>query len=398
MIRILSFSLAFASVTFGADWRQFRGNRVDGIGEAADTYPATGFAKAWTVDLPGRGLSSPIIVEGNVIVTAASGPEQKRLHVLCFDEKSGTLKWERQFWATGRTMCHEKTCVAAPSPASDGKRIFALYSSNDLVCLDLEGNLQWLRGLTVDYPNASNSLGLATSPVFVGNTLVVQIENDSESFAAGIDPYTGENQWKIDRTKKANWCSPVLIGDHTVVLQGSAGLDGIDPATGKALWSFKSGASTIPSSAVGADGIVYTPSNGLTALKPNATDSPEQVWQVGKLRPGTASPILIGDRIFTINTANVIDCAEVKTGKELWSTRLEGPISGSPVAAGNRIYVFAERKGLGQIVDVSGEGEAKITGTIELEDTILCTPALANGAVYVRSDGHLWKLVDLQIQ
>jgi len=389
---LLSFALAATSAP-AADWRQFRGNRVDGIGEAADTYPSTGFAKAWTVDLPGRGLSSPIVVDGHVIVTSASGPEQKRLHVLCFDEQTGALKWERQFWATGRTMCHEKTCVAAPTPASDGKRIFALYSSNDLVCLDLDGNLQWLRGLTVDYPNASNSLGLATSPVFVGNTLVAQIENDSESFAAGIDPYTGGNQWKLGRTRKANWCSPVILGDTTVVLQGSAGLDAVDASSGKTLWSYKSGASTIPSSAVGADGIVYTPSNGLTALKPNATDTPDLVWEVGKIRPGTASPILIGDRVFTINTANVIDCADAKTGQELWSTRLEGPISGSPVAAGNRIYVFAERKGLGQIVDVSGEGEAKITGTIELEDTILCTPALANGAVFVRSDAHLWKLV-----
>ncbi len=394
MLRILTLSLAFSSVALGADWKQFRGNRVDGIGEALDTYPATGFAKAWTVDLPGRGLSSPIIVDGNVIVTAASGPEQKRLHVLCFDEKTGAQKWERQFWATGRTMCHEKTCVAAPTPASDGKRIFVLYSSNDLLCLDLEGNLQWLRGLTVDYPNASNSLGLATSPVIVGDTLVAQIENDSESFAAGLDPETGANKWKIDRTKRANWCSPVVIGDGTVVLQGSAGLDGIEAASGQILWSYKSGASTIPSSTVSAEGIVYTPSNGLTALKPNASSTPDQVWEVGKLRPGTASPIVIGERVFTINGANVLDAAETATGKELSSTRLEGPISGSPVAAGNRIYVFAERKGLGQIVDVSGEGEAKITGTIELEDTILCTPALANGAVYVRSDRHLWKLVE----
>ena len=85
-----------------------------------------------------------------------------------------------------------------------------LYSSNDLLCLDLDGNLQWLRGLTLDYPNASNSLGMSSSPIVVDGVLVVQVENDSESFAAGINVRTGENLWKLDRPKGANWTSPPL--------------------------------------------------------------------------------------------------------------------------------------------------------------------------------------------
>ena len=89
--------------------------------------------------------------------------------------------------ATGRTMSHNKTCVAANTPCSDGDRVFALFSSNDLFAFDLDGNLLWLRGLTFDYPNASNSLGMAQSPVVIDGTLVVQSENDSESFAAGLD-------------------------------------------------------------------------------------------------------------------------------------------------------------------------------------------------------------------
>jgi outer membrane protein assembly factor BamB len=88
-------------------------------------------------------------------------------------------------------MCHNKMCVATPTPASDGKRIFAFYSSNDVICLDLAGNLLWYRGLTFDYPNASNSLGMASSPVVVNDTLVVQVESDAEAFAVGLDTQTG---------------------------------------------------------------------------------------------------------------------------------------------------------------------------------------------------------------
>jgi len=121
-----------------------------------------------------------------VIVTCSSGPLQEQLHVFCIDAATGKIRWERRFRSTGRTMTHDKTSVAAPTPCSDGKLIYALFSSNDLFCLNLDGELQWLRGLTYDYANASNSLGLASSPVVAEGTLIVQSENDSESFAVGL--------------------------------------------------------------------------------------------------------------------------------------------------------------------------------------------------------------------
>ena len=93
-----------------------------------------------------------------LFVTATSGAKQDRLHVLCFKLGDGSLRWERQFWATGRTMTHEKISGATPSPASDRERIYALFSSDDCVALDFDGNLVWYRGLGRDYPNASNSL------------------------------------------------------------------------------------------------------------------------------------------------------------------------------------------------------------------------------------------------
>src|SRR5205823_1821367 len=149
----------------------------------------------------------------------------------------GKKVWERQLKATGRTMSHPKTCVASSSPCSDGKRIFAQWSCNDLAAFDLDGNLLWLRGLTVDYANASNSLGMASSPAVIGESLVVEIENDSESYALGIDTNTGRNLWKLERPKAANWTSPIVwqpdVGSAPVaVLQSSKGLTGVDAHTG----------------------------------------------------------------------------------------------------------------------------------------------------------------------
>ncbi len=383
-----------------ADWLNFRGPGASGYAPAisASVGELDENTLAWKSPLPGRGLGSPVLVGDKVFITAASGPDQQQLHVLCFAEKDGSLLWERRFWATGRTMSHNKTNVAAPTPASDGQRIFALYSSNDLVCLDLEGNLLWMRGLTLDYPNASNSLGLAASPLVAGDTLVAQIENDSESFAAGFDLSTGVNKWKRDRPKTANWTSPTTLemdGETVVALQSGEGVVGLLPGTGSTLFELKGGASTIPSAAASGDEL-YVPANGLTASKVAADGAPPKtLWNEKKQRPGTASVLVVDDKVFLVNNAGVLTCVERGSGAERWSIRLEGPFSGSPVAAKDgRIYLFSEQ-GVGQVIDPAGD-KGEVTSRVELGETILSTPALGEGTLFIRSDGHLWKFAKRQ--
>ncbi|MEY4483538.1 MAG: hypothetical protein RL693_990, partial [Verrucomicrobiota bacterium] len=113
---------------FPSDWPQFRG--PGSTAYAADTKIPETLKVQWAAELPGRGLSSPIIVGDKVFITAASGPKQEKLHVICFKAADGSKVWERQLKATGRTMAHQKTNVAAPTPCSDGKHVFAIWSCN----------------------------------------------------------------------------------------------------------------------------------------------------------------------------------------------------------------------------------------------------------------------------
>jgi outer membrane protein assembly factor BamB len=391
---LIALATALATHAHAGDWRQFRGPLGNGVSDDA-AVPAKldgPSSIAWQADLPGRGLSSPIIVGERVFVTCSSGPRQERLHVICLNAKDGTKRWERQFWSTGRTMAHDKTNVAASTPVSDGERVFAIFSSNDLVCLDLDGNLLWLRGITRDYPNASNSLGMASSPIVLDGLVIAQVENDSDSFAIAIDIATGENRWKIARPKTANWVSPVVInqgGQKNVVLQSGNGLVAVEPQTGKTVWEFLEGGSTIPSSAASGE-TIYVPSKGLTALQPAGPGKPpRQLWRTNQLAPGTASPVVAGDRVFTINNAGVLNCGEAATGNRLWQLRLKGPFSATPVFAAGRLYFFNE-KGIAQVVDTT-KPEGEIVSEFNLGQTILGTPSIANGAIYVRSDGRLWK-------
>ncbi len=370
-----------------ADWLQFRGPAGAAVA-TGDVLPGEKPQIVWKATLPGRGLSSPVVIGDRLFITCSSGPQQEVLHVICFSATSGEMVWQRTMRATGRTMSHNKTCVAAPTPCSDGTTVFALFSSNDLFAFDLEGKLKWLRGLTFDYANASNSLGMSQSPTVLGNVLVVQSENDAESFAAGLDLQTGRNVWKLERPKAANWTSAIQHAG-LVALQSSEGLLALRAEDGSTAWKYADGASTIPSSVASGD-TIYAVSRGITALAPDAAGSVSQLWRNEGLKPGTASPLVLGEHLYVVNNAGVLIQASRKDGSENWKLRLKGPFSGSPVAAGKYIYIASER-GVFQVIDTTAK-EGEVVHSVELNETVLSTPAISDGALYLRSDSTLWKL------
>jgi outer membrane protein assembly factor BamB len=219
------------------------------------------------------------------------------------------------------------------------------------------------------------------------------VENDSDSFTIGLDVQTGEDRWRIQRPRAANWTSPALWrgqGRTLVLLQSSRGVAAVDPRTGETVWNYGDGASTIPS-LVAVDGLAFVPSHGITAIRPGTTtpEVAEIVWQEGNLAPGTASPLVYDDSVFVLSNPNVLTRAAAADGEVQWKTRLTGNFSGSPVIAGGFLFVFNE-DGVGHVVDIADKG--KTIGTIDLGETIMSTPAIAGGALYIRSDGHLWKI------
>jgi len=382
----------------GADWLQFRG--TNGASVSHDTAPPDSWDEekniAWRADLPGKSVASPIVVKGRVVVTSSSGVKQDRLHVLAYDVETGKQIWSRQFWATGRTLTHPFSAVAAPTPASDGQRIFAFYSSNDLICLDLDGNLLWYRGLAFDYPKAGNDIGMSSSPTVADGTVMVQIESQGESFATGIDTATGETRWRIDRARSPNWTSPIVMpgqrgGKTAVILQADTGLIGHDVRTGDQLWKFDLPCQTTPSLAVSEDRI-FVPANGLTALDlPADATAPSLAWNSSQLNPYPASPVVSGDRVYAVNSSGVLSCGDLDDGKRLWQLRIGGRHWSTPVIAGNRIYCL-NADGRAKVVELGETG--KVVGTNDFGEAIKGSPAVSDGALYVRSDRYLWKIAE----
>src|SRR5262249_44261418 len=267
----------------------------------------------WKVPLPGQGHSNPVLAGGKIFVTASSGFQDSRLHVLCLDRVSGKQLWHRQFRATGSTLCHAKSNMAAPTPVTDGKAVYALFATGDLVALDVEGRLLWYRPLARDYPTLANNVGMAASPILWKDVLILPLDNAGESFVAGLDVKTGQNRWKTARTREINWVSPLLVpqGDRAQVVLGAlAGLIAYDAETGKQLWTFAGNGFSNTCTPVLGEGLILAAGGAFTAVRPGTDKaSPRLSWQTGKLHPNISSPLYYESRVYALNPPNILVCA-----------------------------------------------------------------------------------------
>ena len=236
---------------------------------------------------------------------------------------------------------------------------------------------------------------MSASPLVLGDTVVVQVENKGESFAAGLDAATGETRWKISRPAEMNWTSPAVLrgqspAEDLVLLQSPKACTAHNPHTGEQVWIYDVACSSIPSPVAEGD-LVYLASTGLTALRHQPTaKTAEVLWKASALSPGNASPVVYRGRVYAINSAGVLLCGDAATGDVLWKLRLKGQFWATPVVAGEHMYIV-NQDGLMQVVRL-GDKEGEIVSRGEFGERVFGTPVIADGAIYVRTDASLWKI------
>ena len=390
----LALALLAAAGARAGDWPQFRGPN-GGVSEETGLPVGWGPDRniRWKAPLPGQGHSNPVIAGGKVFVTASSGFQERRLHVLCLDQASGKQLWHRQFQSTGSTLCHPQSNMAAPTPATDGKAVYALFGTGDLAALDADGNLLWYRSLALDYPARGNVNGMAASPLLWKDVLILPLDNLGDSFLAGVDVQTGKNLWKTARPRDHNWASPLLVpqGDRAqVVMSAIAGLSAYDARSGKELWTCPgNGFSNTTSTPVLGDGLILVPAGNVVALRPGSEKAgPKPVWQASKLSPNISSPLYYEKRVYALNPPNVLACADAADGKLLWKQRLAaGTYWSSPVAADGKIYAVNDA-GTTTVIQVGDR--PTVLAKNALDGPMRASPAVAGGCLFLRSDRYVY--------
>ncbi len=356
----------------------------------------------WKVALPGSGISNPIVWGDRIICTSSDGPRQQELHVVCLDCADGRELWHTRLWGTAPTLYHDtKSSMASPSPVTDGQQIYAFFGSGDLFCLDFDGKLRWQRSLANEYGVFENRFAASSSPLVFEDTVIVQCDHYGASYALAVDKQSGANRWKTDRPEAwLSWSSPVCAtgprGADVLVLSSSEKLDGLDPRTGKTLWSL--GGMTrecIPTPVVDGDRVYVTsgPNGKSMAVRLDGageSPGPHVEWTSTRGNPYVPSAIVVGDLYYLVDDHGVGSCLDAQTGKMLWRKRLGGDFTASPVAAEDRIYFTNET---GETVVIrSGVRNYEELARNAIGEPVFASAAIAGGRLYLRSARHLWAL------
>ena len=425
-------SVLFAVPAPASDWPQWRG--PDGQGVSAEKNLPFEWSPTknvqWKSAIPGRGHSSPIVwgkriflttsIEGPVVPGAAAvkhirggevfvhpdsvgADHSYALKVLCLDRDSGKTLWERTAYeGSVYDARHRKNNYASSTPVTDGNSVFAFFEAEGLYCYDLDGKLLWKTSLG---KIAKMGLGHGVSPVLHENLLILQCDQedggDSGSFIAAVDKRTGKEVWRVSRTHRKTWATPLLVRTPArmeVVASGAESVISYDPSTGKELWRCPGVKGHAIPSAVAGHGLVFIsagyPAKYALAVRAGGTGdltgTSNVVWTYAKGTAYVPSPILFGDYLYLMTDKGLLTCIEAKTGDVKYEggrVPVPATFTASPVAFDGKILITSED---GDTFVIKAGPVHEIIATNSLGEPIYSSPAIANGKIFIRGEKNLY--------
>ncbi len=209
---------------------------------------SSGSNMLWKVKVPLSGQSSPVIWGDNLFVTGASTEKQE---VYCLDANTGKLKWTGQVGnGSKKPKVSEETGYAAPTAATDGAGVYAIFATGDIAGFDMSGKKLWEKDLGLPV----NPYGHSSSLLVYDGKVIVQYDQRASQKIMALSVKTGATVWSTNRTVKTSWSSPILVntGNRSeIITVAEPYVAAYNPSTGKELWKIESiGGEVGPSAAL----------------------------------------------------------------------------------------------------------------------------------------------------
>ena len=412
------------------NWTQFRGPQASGVSDEA--APVTWNIESsenirWQTPIPGLGHASPIIWRERIYVATAVKPgakaqlkvglygdgnsyaekERHQWRLLCLDKATGKILWDKlEHEAVPRLERHTKASHCNSTPATDGKRLVAIFGSEGVFCFDMNGNLLWHKDLgRMDggpYDAPTLQWGFASSPVLHDGKVIVQCDVLSEQFLAAFEARDGRALWRTPRSEVATWSTPIIApGERTqVIVNGWKHIGGYDFRSGAELWRLQGGGDIpVASPILTSDLVILTSGHGkyrpMRAVRLDATGDitpPDMaatnqsvVWCHPRQGNYLQTPIVIGDLLWGCSNDGIVTCFDAMSGSVHYSERIGGGGQGftaSPVGAHGKLYFTGE---LGDVFVLPATNRFSVLGTNNLGGLCLSTPAISEGALFFRT-------------
>jgi outer membrane protein assembly factor BamB len=432
-------ALALLSPGAGSEdtWPGWRGPNGSGVGTGSPPIEWSEESNVrWKTPIPGKSNSSPAIWGELVFVTTAvsigEAPEpaegepkpgergyrdplvEQDFLLLALQRSNGELAWER---SVARQTPHQGThpdgTFASATPATDGEVVIASFGSYGIYAFDMAGEPLWK--VDLGDMDVRRSFGEGSSPVLVGDTVVLVWDHSGDSFIVALERLTGKELWRTSRPSVTTWATPIVIEAKSgpVIVAGGGRAVGYDLATGEALWTLgeppaprggEGNASGVIASPVKFEDLVLYSTGGrggtLRALRPTTPEGdsrtgelePDAVlWQDTSDVPGIPSPIAYDGILYVLKSSSgILSAFDALSGERLYGPeRLSGLANAyaSPVAAGGHIYL-SDREGTFEVVKAGPAFESLAIN--ELDDAFDASPAIAGDELYLRGSASLY--------
>ncbi len=405
-----------------ADWPEFRGPWGNGHAAAPGDAKPLGLPLTWSetenvkwkVAIPHRGWSTPVVLGGQVWLTAAT-TDGHDFFALCLNAETGQVRFnERLFHADKpEPLGNNVNCYGSPSPAIEPGRVYIHFGTYGTACLDTATfKVLWER---TDLP-CRHYRGPGSSVVLFENLVILTFDGVDVQYLVALDKKTGRTVWKTDRSTKWDdvdaqgrpaaegdfhkaFSTPLIVevgGKPQMISPASKCIFAYDPRTGKELWKVRHTAHTAVVRPVFSNGlaIAHTGLGGpqLWAIRMDGEGDVTQshvVWKVAQDAPKTPSPIVVEDLLYMVSDDGVVTCIETATGKAVWKQRIGGSYAASPIYADGRLY-FCSQQGKTTVLKPGRAFDALATNT--LDGSFMASPAVSGKALFLRTKTHLYRI------
>jgi len=405
--------MATAITNAEESWPRFRGPNGDGrLADFQVSLPWEPTQIVAKVPLPGNGNGSPVIWGDSAYVLCAD-PDTADRSLVAIDIQRGKIRWTKTYPSEQHPL-HKMSSYASSTPCVDESGVYVAWGApahSMLKSFTHDGQERW----SVDWGRLVTQHGFGTSPVVVGDRVLLFASQDAEELPAGVEPgedrmiaydkETGRQVWERPlKTTRVCYGVPCIASDDSKSILFCAstgeGFFAIDVADGKQLWSVPMFQKRVCSSPILAGSrLIATEGSGgggniLSAVGWKSADfnlvaaeTPTLQYQIQRAASYVPTPIVDGDFLYTWADNGVVSCFDLATGKNQWSQRVGGNFSGSPVILGGKlINVSAD----GVLSIVKASPTYALVGTVDLGQSVRSTIAAISDRMVIRTDESLW--------
>lgn len=368
-------------------WNQFRGPSKNGVltdVDFPDKLPDKGPELSWSVDV-GNGFPEVAVAKGVAYIFSSDSLDGGYEYVAALNAETGKELWKTKvdsMWFEVDGWGHGPRAT----PAVDDQKLYCVSGFAKFKALNLKnGEILWSVNLPENFGSIIPRWGFTSSPLLVGDLVILETGGTEERAFTAFDKQTGEVVWSKG-TGPSTYNSPALVtidGQENIVFANDSMLTAYN-SQGDKLWDFRMPL-RMPTAMP-----VFIPPNKFFVSSVSKTggffvevngNKPMELLQSTTMQNNWSSSCYCDGYLYGFSKAK-LQCVSVETGEMQWGKRGFG--KGSLIMVGDKLLVLSDQGQL-TVVKAKPDQYTEIGSFKALEGKSWTAPVYVNGHIFVRN-------------